>query len=82
MQRDANDLAKVVEDTNRKCEELTNKRRDTQAAWEKHEAEQYNADAKVRGKLLANAVVAEVRRQFVRKADKAQYGTGGVAVAV
>ena len=29
-------------------------------------------DAKVRGKLLANAVVAEVRRRFMRQADKAR----------
>ena len=38
----------------------------------KHEAEQCEADAKVRGKLLANAVVAEVRRWFVCQVDKAR----------
>ena len=40
--------------------------------WEKHEVEQCEADVKVRGKLLANAAVAEVRRRFMRKADKAR----------
>ena len=43
-----------------------------QAAQEKHEAGQRKVDAKVRGKLLTNAAVAEVRRQFMRKADKAR----------
>ena len=41
-------------------------------AQEKCEAKQRKADAKVRGKLLANAVVAEVRRRFVHQADKAR----------
>ena len=40
--------------------------------WEKCEAEQCKADAKVRGKLLANAAVAEVRCRVMRKADKAR----------
>ena len=40
--------------------------------WEKCEADQREADAKVRGKLLANAAVAEVRCRFVRQADKAR----------
>ena len=40
--------------------------------WEKCKAEQREADAKVRWKLLANAVVAEVQRQFMCKADKAR----------
>ena len=39
---------------------------------EKHEADQHEADVKVRGKLLANAAVAEVRRRFVRQANKAR----------
>ena len=71
-QRDTDDLVKVLEDVNHKREELANKRQDAQAAWEKREADQHEADAKVRGKLLANAVVAEVRRRFVRQADKAR----------
>ena len=41
-----------------------------QALQEKCEAEQHEADAKVRGKLLANAVVAEVQRQVVHQAAK------------
>ena len=49
-----------------------NKQQDVQATWEKHEAEQREVDVKVRGKLLANAAVAEVRHQFMRKADKAR----------
>ena len=40
--------------------------------WEKREADQCEADTKVRGKLLANAAVAEVRRWFVHQADKAR----------
>ena len=71
-QRDADDLVKALEDANRKRAELANKRRDVQATWEKHVADQCEADAKVRGKLLANAVVAEVGRWFVRQADKAR----------
>ena len=39
---------------------------------EKHEVDQHEVDAKVRGKLLANAAVAEVRRRFVRQVDKAR----------
>ena len=42
-----------------------------QAAWEKREVDQREADAKVRGKLLANAVVAEVRHWVVHQVDKA-----------
>ena len=38
----------------------------------KREAEQREADAEVRGKLVANAVVAEVQHWFVRQADKAR----------
>ena len=40
--------------------------------WEKCKADQCEADAKVRGKLLANAVVAEVRHWFMCQADKAR----------
>ena len=70
VQRDAEDLVKALEEANRKREVLAKKRWDAQVAREKHEAEQREADAKVRGKLLANAAVAEVRRRFVHQADK------------
>ena len=70
MQRDAEDLVKALEEANRKCEDLVKKQRDAQAAWEKREAEQHEADAKVRGKLLTNAVVAEVQRRFMCQVDK------------
>ena len=53
---------KALEEANRKRIVFANKRRDVQVAWEKREAEQCKVDAKVRGKLLANAAVAEVRR--------------------
>ena len=62
-QRDADDLVRALEEAKRKREDLANKRRDAQVTWEKREAEQHEADAKVRGKLLANAAVAEVRRR-------------------
>ena len=67
VQQDTDGLVKALEEANRKRVDLANKRRDAQVTWEKHEA-----DAKVRGKLLANAVVAEVRCQFLRQADKAR----------
>ena len=72
VQRDTDDLVKALEDANCKRAELANKRRDAQATWEKREADQCEADAKVRGKLLANAVVAEVGRWFMHQADKAR----------
>ena len=72
VQRDTDSLVKALEEANRKCIVLANKRRDAQVAWEKCEAEQHEVDVKVRGKLLANAAVAEVRRQFLRQADKAR----------
>ena len=72
VQWDTDDLVKALEDANRKWEELANKRRDVQAAWEKREVDQREVDAKVRGKLLANAVVAEVQHRFVRQVDKAR----------
>ena len=72
VQRDADDLVKALEEANCKHADLANKCWDAQAAWEKCEAEQHEADAKVRGKLLANAVVAEVQFQVVRKAEKAR----------
>ena len=72
VQRDAEDLVKALEEANCKCEDLAKKRRDTQVVREKCQAEQCEADAKVRGKLLANAAVAEVQRRFVRQADKAR----------
>ena len=71
-QRDADSLMKALEEANRKHVVLANKRRDAQVAWEKREAEQHEADAKVRGNLLANAAVAEVWRRFLRQADKAR----------
>ena len=71
-QRDADDLVRALEEAKRKREDLANKRRDMQVAREKREAEQREADAKVRGKLLANAAVAEVRRWFLRQAEKAR----------
>ena len=39
---------------------------------EKHEVERHEVDAKVRGRLLANAAVAEVRCRFLRQAEKAR----------
>ena len=70
VQRDMEDLVKALEEANRKREVLAKKRWDVQVAREKHEAEQREADAKVRGKLLTNAAVAEVRRQFVHQVNK------------
>ena len=70
VQRDAEDLVKALEEANCKREDLAKKRQDVQVAREKREAEQREADAKGRGKLLTNAVVAEVRRRFVHQADK------------
>ena len=72
VQLDMEDLVKALEVANCKREDLTKKRRDTQVAWEKCKAEQREVDAKVRGKLLTNAVVAEVRRRFMRQVDKAR----------
>ena len=72
VQQDAEDLVKVLEEANRKHKDLVKKRRDAQVAWEKCEAEQREVDAKVRGKLLTNAAVAEVRRRFMCQADKAR----------
>ena len=71
-QRDTDDLMKALEEVKRKCKDLANKRRDTQVAWEKREAEEREVDAKVRGRLLANAAVAEVWRRFLRQAEKAR----------
>ena len=71
-QWDADSLVKALEEANRKCIVLANKRQDAQVAREKREAEQREADAKVRGKLLANAVVAEVRHRFLHQAEKAR----------
>ena len=72
VQRDVEDLMKALEEANRKHEDLAKKWRDAQVVQEKREAEQHEVDAKVRGKLLANAAVAEVQRWFVRQADKAR----------
>ena len=69
-QRDADDLVKALEEAKHKREDLANKRRDVQVAREKREAERCEADAKVRGRLLANAAVAEVRHRFLRQAEK------------
>ena len=70
VQRDADDLVKALEEAKRKCEDLVNKRRDAQVAREKREAEEREADVKVRGRLLANAAVAEVQCRFLRQAEK------------
>ena len=63
---------KVLEEANRKHEELANKRWDAQATQEKCKVEQHEADAKVRGKLLENAAVAEVQCRYVCQAEKAR----------
>ena len=70
VQQNADDLVKALKEANRKHKDLVRKRQDTQVAREKREAEQREADVKVRGKLLANAAVAEVQCQFVHQADK------------
>ena len=72
VQQDTEDLVKALEEANHKREDLTKKWRDTQVTREKCEAEQREADAKVRGKLLTNAAVAEVRHRFVRQVEKLQ----------
>ena len=72
VQWDTDDLVRALKEAKRKCEDLANKRRDAQVAREKREADQREADAKVRGRLLANAVVAEVRRWFLHQAEKAR----------
>ena len=72
VQQDAEDLVKALEEANRKHEDLAKKWWDAQVAWEKHEAEQREADAKVRRKLLANAAVAEVQCRFMHQVDKAR----------
>ena len=61
VQCDADDLMKALEEANRKCEDLAKKQWDAQVMREKHEVDRHEADVKVRGKLLTNAVVAEVR---------------------
>ena len=72
VQWDAEDPMKALEEANRKREDLTKKWQDVQVAWEKREAELREVDVKVRGKLLTNAVVAEVQRQLMHQADKAK----------
>ena len=69
---DAEDLMKALEEANHKHEDLAKKRRDAQVTCKKCKAEQREADVKVRGKLLANAAVAEVRCRFMRQVDKAR----------
>ena len=71
-QRDADDLVRALEEAKHKREDLANKRRDAQVAREKREADHREADMKVRGRLLANAAVAEVRCRFLRQAEKAR----------
>ena len=70
VQWDMDDLMKALEEANRKCENLAKKRQDAQVAREKRKADQREVDAKVRGKLLAIAAVAEVQRRFLCQADK------------
>ena len=72
VQRDADDLMKALKEANRKCKDLTKKRWDVQVTREKREVDQCEADTMVRGRLLTNAVVAEVWCQFLHQADKAQ----------
>ena len=71
-QRDADTLVQVLKEANRKCDKLATKRCDAQTAWEKCEADQCKADVKVRGRLLANAAVAEVRHRYVHQVNKAR----------
>ena len=71
-QRDADDLVRALKEAKRKREDLANKRQDAQVAREKRKADQREADVKVRGRLLANAAVAEVWRQFLCQAEKAR----------
>ena len=72
-QRDADDdLVKVLEEVNCKCEDFANQRWDMQAAGEKGEVDQCEVDTKVGGKLLANAVVADVWRWIMHQAEKAR----------
>ena len=71
-QQDADALIKALEEANHKHEELAGKRCDAQAAQEKCKVEQHEADMKMRGKLLANAAVAEVRCQFMCQVEKAR----------
>ena len=71
-QWDTDALVKALEEANRKRDELVNKRHNTQAAQEKRKADQCKADVKVRGRLLVNAAVAEVRCQYMCQANKAR----------
>ena len=83
-QWDTNNLVKALEEANHKHEELANKRResqDAQATRKKCEVEQREADVKVRGKLLANAVVAEVWCRVMRQADKARLAVSRIITA-
>ena len=71
-QQDADALVKALEEANCKRKELANKIHDAQAAQEKHEVDQREADAKVRGRLLANEAMAEVWRRYMCQANKAR----------
>ena len=68
-QRDANILRQAHEEADCKHNELAKKQHDAQAAQEKRKVDQHEADAKVRGRLLAIAAMAEVRRQYAHQAD-------------
>ena len=50
-QWNADAVVKALEEANCKGNEVANKRCDTQAAQEKHKADQCEVDAKVRGRL-------------------------------
>ena len=71
-QWDANALVKALKEANRKCNELANKCCDAHTAREKCKVDQHKADMKVRGRLLANAAMAEVQRQYVCQVKKAR----------
>ena len=69
-QQDTDILVKALKEANCMCKELANKRHNAQATQEKHEADQHEVDAKVRGRLLTNAAMAEMQCQYVCQANK------------
>ena len=71
-QWDTNTLVQALEEANHKHDELVTKQHDTQATQDKCEVDQCEVDVKVRGRLLANAAVAEVWRWYVCQVNKAR----------
>ena len=69
-QWNTDNLVQALEEAKHKCDKLATKRCNAQATREKREADQHEADVKVRGRLLANAAMAEVRHRYVRQANK------------